>query len=49
MPPSWDKIKLFFLESLVDGTNGPFCPKHLVGVCFVAQLIIKRGKKCETF
>ena len=37
--PSWDKIKLFFLESLVDGTNGPFCHKHLVGVCFVARII----------
>ena len=24
VPTSWDKIKLFFLGSLVDGTNGPF-------------------------
>ena len=37
--PSWDKIKLFFLGSLVDGTNGPFCHKHPVGVCFVARII----------
>ena len=39
VPPSWDKIKLFFLGSLVDGTNGPSCHKHPVGIHFVARII----------
>ena len=41
MSPSWDKTKLFFwgVTGRWSHSNGPFCHRHPVGVCFVVRII----------